>query len=348
MPSDLGRQPLGGSSTWTSPLAFGAATLGNLFTETTDDQAAATVEAAWNHGIRSFDTAPHYGLGLSERRLGAALRLRPRAEFTLSTKVGRLLDTAAGLRGSDLENGFAVPSTHRRVWDFTADGVRRSLEDSLVRLGLDHVDIVYLHDPDDHAEQALDEAYPALERLRAEGTVKAIGLGMNQPRLPSRFVRETDIDVVLLAGCYTLLDRSGLRELLPLAAGRGVSVVAGGVFNSGLLAAPGPLATYGYRTAAPDMLKRALALQRVCEGHGVPLRAVAARFPLGHRAVASVMLGLRSAEEVADAVGQFRRPLPDALWQDLRAEGLLAADVPVPNGTPAVPRDGRSDHMDHP
>ncbi|MFD4945200.1 aldo/keto reductase [Streptomyces sp. NPDC058239] len=326
----LGREPLGSSTAWTSPLAFGAAALGNLFTEMTDEQAAAALDAAWNHGIRSFDTAPHYGLGLSERRLGTALGIRPRNEYTVSTKVGRLLEPASGVVGDDLANGFAVPATHRRVWDFSADGVRRSLDDSLTRLGLDHVDIVYLHDPDDHGKQALDEAYPALERLRAEGMVKAIGLGMNQPSMPARFVRETDVDVVLLAGCYTLLEQSGLHELLPLAAERGVSVVAGGVFNSGLLAAPGRGATYGYRTAAPDMLERALSLQRVCEKHGVPLRAVAARFPLGHRAVASVLLGLRSAQEVEDAVGQFQRPLPAPLWEDLRADGLLPANVPLP------------------
>ncbi|MET9730422.1 aldo/keto reductase [Streptomyces sp. NPDC006458] len=345
MNGPLRRAPLGGGATWTSTLAFGAAALGNLFTETTEEQAAAALDTAWDKGIRSFDTAPHYGLGLSERRLGASLRARPRSEYTLSTKVGRRLQPLADRSGDDLANGFAVPTTHRRVWDFTADGVRRSLDDSLHRLGLDHIDIVYLHDPDDHGPQALDEAYPALERLRAEGVVKAIGVGMNQPALPARFVRDTDIDVVLLAGCYTLLEQSGLDELLPLAAERGVSVVAGGVFNSGLLAAPGPGATYGYRQADPDVLERALAIQRVCADHGVPLRAAAARFPLGHPAVASVLLGLRSAAEVEDAVAQFHRPVPDELWSDLRTAGLLPADVPVPSAPPSdrtggTPREG--------
>ncbi|MED7947365.1 aldo/keto reductase [Streptomyces sp. BE303] len=328
------RVPLGRGTTWTSRLAFGAAAIGNLFTATSDEQAAAAIDAAWDHGIRSFDTAPHYGLGLSERRLGASLAGRPRGEYTVSTKVGRLLEPVPDPTGDDLANGFAVPATHRRAWDFSATGVRRSLEESLTRLGLDHVDTVYLHDPDDHADQALTEAYPALEQLRAEGMAKAVGVGMNQPGLPARFVRDTDVDVVLLAGCYTLLERSGLDELLPLAAQRSVSVIAAGVFHSGLLAAPGPGAMYAYRPATPHVLDRALRLQRVCERHGVPLRAAAARFPFGHPAVAAVLIGLRTPDEVTDAVEQYSRPIPHGLWQDLRAEGLLPADVPVPPGPP--------------
>lgn len=188
---------LGRTEVRVTELAYGAAGIGNLFRPVADEEAAAAVDAAWDAGIRTFDTAPHYGLGLSERRLGAALRDRPRDTYTVSTKVGRLL-VPADTQGDDLANGFAVPATHRRVWDFSADGVLRSLEASLDRLGLDRVDVALLHDPDVHAEQALDEAYPALERLRAEGVVGAIGVGMNQSALPARFLRETDIDVVLL------------------------------------------------------------------------------------------------------------------------------------------------------
>jgi len=298
-----------------------------------DDEAEATVAAAWEAGIRSFDTAPHYGLGLSERRLGAALRGRPREQFTLSTKVGRLLEPVPGGSGDDLANGFAVPATQRRVWDFSADGVRRSLEASLTRLGLDRVDTVYLHDPDDHAEQAFGQAYPALEQLRAEGVVGAIGVGMNQTAMLARFVRETDVDVVLLAGRYTLLDQQGLVELLPEAARRGVSVVAGGVFNSGLLADPRPDATFDYAAAPPELLERALRIAAVCGQHGLPVRAAAARFPLGHPAVAAVLLGLRSPYEVRDAVEQYHRRIPDALWDDLRKAGLLGADTPTPQGS---------------
>ena len=314
--------PLGRSRTEVTELSFGAAGIGSLFTEVSDQDAAEAVAAAWDGGIRSFDTAPHYGLGLSERRLGAALRDRPRAEYTVSTKVGRLLVPTPGATGRD-DQGFAVPATHRRVWDFSADGVRRSLEQSLLRLGLDRVDTVLIHDPDDHAEQALTEAYPALERLRAEGVVGAIGVGMNQWQMPVRFIRETDLDVVLLAGRLSLLDGSGLDELLPEAARRGVSVVVGGVFNSGLLADPRPGATYEY-TAAPDqLLGRALRLQQVCERHGVPLRAAAARYPLRHPAVAGVLLGLRDAAQVEDALAQYRLDIPAALWAELaEAEGV--------------------------
>ena len=317
---------IGSSAVEITELSFGAAAIGNLFTEVDPGQAAAAVDAAWEEGIRYFDTAPHYGLGLSERRLGEALRDRPRAEYTISTKAGRLLDplppawTAAH---SGLSDGFAVPHTHRRRWDFSADGIRRSIEDSLGRLGLDRVDIVYLHDPDDHAEAAFREGYPALEKLRAEGVVGAIGAGMNQTAMLTRFLRETDVDVVLCAGRLTLLDHSALDTLLPEAAARHRDVVVGGVFNSGLLADPRPDAAYDYAAAPAPLLDRALRIRDVAEGHGVPLRAAALHYPLRHPAVAGVLVGTRSPDEVRDAAAQLRRPVPDALWDDLRAEGLL-------------------------
>ncbi|MER5550549.1 aldo/keto reductase [Streptomyces sp. NPDC002793] len=317
---------LGHSAVEITELAFGAAAIGNLFTEVDPAQAAAAVDAAWDEGIRYFDTAPHYGLGLSERRLGEALRDRPRDAYAVSTKAGRLLDPvtpaeAAARHG--LSDGYAVPHTHRRRWDFSADGIRRSIEESLGRLGLDRVDIVYLHDPDDHGEQAFREGYPALERLRAEGVVGAIGAGMNQTAMLTRFLRETDVDAVLCAGRLTLLDRSALDALLPEAAARGRSVVIGGVFNSGLLADPRPGATYDYAVAPASLLQRALHLRAVAERHGVPLRAAALNYPLGHPAVAGVLVGTRSPDEVRDAAAQLRTPVPDALWDDLRAEGLL-------------------------
>ncbi|EMF57969.1 aldo/keto reductase [Streptomyces bottropensis] len=326
---------LGRTGVRVTELAYGAAGIGNLFRPVSDEEAAAAVDAAWDAGIRTFDTAPHYGLGLSERRLGAALRERPRDTYTVSTKVGRLLVPAEGDgEADDLADGFAVPATLRRVWDFSADGVRRSLEASLDRLGLDRVDIVLLHDPDDHADQALDEAYPALEQLRAEGVVGAIGVGMNQTAVPARFLRETDIDVVLLAGRYTLLEQQGLAELLPEAAARGRSVLIGGVFNSGLLTHPAPGATYDYAPAPEPVLARALRLKEVTERHGVPLRAAALRFPLGHPAVAAVLTGARSPDEVRDTVEQSRLPVPAALWDELRAAGLIAPEAPVPAVAP--------------
>jgi D-threo-aldose 1-dehydrogenase len=326
---------LGTTDVRVTELSFGAAGIGNLFRPVSDEAASAAVQAAWDAGVRTFDTAPHYGLGLSERRLGAALRGRDRDAYTLSTKVGRLLEPQPeGGGGDDLAHGFAVPDTHRRVWDFSSDGVLRSLEASLDRLGLDRVDIALLHDPDHHAEQALTEAYPALERLRGEGVVKAIGIGMNQCALPTRFLRETDIDVVLLAGRYTLLEQEGLAEVLPEAAARGRSVIVGGVFNSGLLTDPRPGAMYDYAPTPPHVLDRALRMQAVADRHGVPLRAAALHFPLGHPAVASVLSGARSATEVQDTVDQMRRTVPTALWDELRAEELLPADVPVPAAAP--------------
>jgi D-threo-aldose 1-dehydrogenase len=326
---------LGTTDVRVTELSFGAAGIGNLFRPVSDEAASAAVQAAWDAGVRTFDTAPHYGLGLSERRLGAALRGRDRDAYTLSTKVGRLLEPhPEGGGGDDLAHGFAVPDTHRRVWDFSSDGVLRSLEASLDRLGLDRVDIALLHDPDHHAEQALTEAYPALERLRGEGVVKAIGIGMNQCALPTRFLRETDIDVVLLAGRYTLLEQEGLAEVLPEAAARGRSVIVGGVFNSGLLTDPRPGAMYDYAPTPPHVLDRALRMQAVADRHGVPLRAAALHFPLGHPAVASVLSGARSATEVQDTVDQIRRTVPTALWDELRAEELLPADVPVPAAAP--------------
>ncbi|MFF7047138.1 aldo/keto reductase [Streptomyces griseorubiginosus] len=313
---------LGRSGVEVSRLAFGGAAVGNLFTEVGDEQAHEAVTAAWERGIRYFDTAPHYGLGLSEQRLGEALKAYPRTEFTLSTKVGRRLEPSdAG--GDDLADGFAVPATRRRVWDFTEDGVRRTLEASLERLGLDRVDVVYLHDPDDHAEAAFREGYPALEKLRSEGVVGAIGAGMNQVEMLTRFVRETDVDVVLCAGRYTLLDRSALGGLLPAAVERGVSVVVGGAFNSGLLADPQPGATYNYTAAPAELLDKALRLKEIAGRHGISLRAAALAFCTAHPAVASVLVGARSAAEVHDCADQFAVPVPETFWQELRDTGLL-------------------------
>ncbi len=325
--SPLALRRLGRSPAYVTELSFGGAAIGNLFTAVSDDDARAAIDAAWDGGIRTFDTAPHYGLGLSERRLGEALRHRPRDEYVVSTKVGRLLEpsgpegragpgSAPVGAGRDAE-GFAVPARYVRRWDFSADGVLRSLDASLGRLGLDRIDIALIHDPDDHGEQALREAYPALEKLRAQGTVRAIGAGMNQTAMLTRFVTDTDVDAVLVAGRYTLLDRSAARDLLPVALRRGVSVLAGGVFNSGLLADPGAGATYNYRAAPQELIDRARLLARTCERFGVPLRAAAARFPLTHPAVASVLIGARSAAEITDAFRLRALDIPATLWDSL-------------------------------
>jgi D-threo-aldose 1-dehydrogenase len=312
-------------SVW--PMGFGAAPLGNLFHPISDEQAARAVDAAWSAGIRYFDTAPHYGLGLSERRLGAALAGRPRARTVVSTKVGCVLEPSPQTAGRNDDEGFAVPASYRRVWDFSADGVRRSLDASLERLGMDRVDIVYLHDPDEHWGQASGEGIAALIALREQGVVDAIGVGMNQSAMPAEFVRRHDVDLVMLAGRYTLLDQSALDDLLPLAAERGVGIIAAGVYNSGLLsrARPAPDATYDYRPASRELLERAQRLAAVCEAHGVDLPTAALHFPLRHPAVRCEVVGARTAEEVRVNRERLATPVPDDLWAELESLGLIRA-----------------------
>ncbi|MFI6741263.1 aldo/keto reductase [Nonomuraea sp. NPDC050451] len=322
MPAGSGGSWVGrdGGGVEVSRHGFGGAPIGNLFHGVSEEQARATVDAAWDAGVRLFDTAPHYGLGLSERRLGAALK--DRSGYVLSTKVGRLLVPASSSSGGRDEQGFDVSADLQRVWDFSGDGVRRSLEESLGRLGLPAVDIALIHDPDDHMEQALAEAYPALAELRAQGVVKAIGVGMNQWQAPLRFVQETSIDVVMLAGRYTLLDQSGL-PLLEECARRGVRVLAAGVFNSGILATPRPTGTYNYEPAPASVVERATRIAEICEHHDVTLPQAAMAFPLRHPAVASVVLGARSPEEITANAALLSRPVPEAMWDELMSEGLL-------------------------
>ncbi|MFG2065199.1 aldo/keto reductase [Micromonospora sp. NPDC048871] len=307
-------------------LGLGAAQGGNLYRVTTDEEFAAAVDTAWQAGIRYFDTAPHYGLGLSERRLGAALRHRPRHEYVVSTKVGRLLVPSPEDAHRTDPEGFEVPATHRRVWDFSRDGVRRSIEASLDRLGLDRIDIVYLHDPDDHWEQAADQAVPALVELRDEGVVGAIGAGMNQSAMLARFVRETDVDVVMCAGRYTLLEQGAAGDLLPAAERRGVGVVIAGVYNSGLLSRDHPPADayYNYQQAPPALLARARRLAAVCETYGVTLPQAALAFVRRHPAVISTVVGVRDAAQATETVRRSAVAVPDELWAALTTAGLLA------------------------
>jgi D-threo-aldose 1-dehydrogenase len=331
MSMDVPTVALGRGGLRVSALALGTAPLGNLYAPVAEEDAAATVGSALEAGLTYVDTAPHYGLGLAERRLGRLLAGVPRDRFVVSTKVGRLVRPLAPGETADPE-GFADSPPARRVWDLSGDGVRRSLEESLERLGLDRVDILLLHDPDDHEREAYEQALPALIGLRDQGVVTAIGAGMNQAEMLTRFVRDRDIDVVLVAGRYSLLDQRALAELLPTCAARGTAVVVGGVFNSGLLADPRPGATFDYAPAPPELVDRAARLAEVCARHGTPLRAAALAFPFGHPAVTSVLVGARSAAEVQDAVACFEWPVPGELWADLVATGLLPADVPTPAG----------------
>jgi D-threo-aldose 1-dehydrogenase len=331
---------LGRSAVRVTRLGFGGASIGGLYRAVPEAQALATLDRAWDLGIRYFDVAPLYGYGRAEERFGRALRVRPRAEFTISTKVGRLLYPADRLPpGADRDrqaldghdDAFYVdPPPLRPVFDFSFDGVLRSVEASLERLGLERIDALYIHDPDEHWQAAIDGAYPALDRLRAEGTVGAIGVGMNQAAMLARFAREGDFDVFLLAGRYTLLDQDALAELLPACVARGVSVVIGGAMNSGLLADPRPEARFDYAPAPADKIARAERLRTICERHGVPLKAAAVQFPFGHPAVASLVSGVRSVDHLEEYPDLLRWPIPADLWSELKAAGLLPDDAPTP------------------
>lgn len=313
-------------------LGFGAAPAGNLYQAMTDEDAHATFEAAWAAGIRYFDTAPHYGLGLSERRLGAFLRTRPRGELVVSTKVGRLLVPSPETAHRKDPDIFEVPAATRRVWDFSRDGVLRSLEASLERTGLDRVDVVYLHDPDEHWEQAAHEALPALVELRDQGVVGAVGAGMNQSAMLTRFVRETDVDVVMCAGRFTLLEQAALADLLPAAAERGVAVVAAAAYNSGILAHDSPPsdATYDYAPAAAELLDRARRTAAVCAEHGVTLPQAALAYVRTHPAVVSTVVGLATPEQARQAGERVAVRVPAELWRALADVGLLPeAAVPA-------------------
>ena len=302
-------------------MIFGGAPIGGLYAPVSDDQAAATLEAAWAAGIRAFDTAPHYGVGLSEQRLGRFLGGRPRGEFVLSTKVGRRLVPAT----SDVEGveGFYGTPRLARLRDYSRDGAFVTLEGSLRRLGTDRIDIALIHDPDDHAEEALHGAYAALDQLRREGTIRAVGVGMNQATLLEWFVDRADLDCVLVAGRYSLLDTAAAEGLFPACQRRGVQVLAAGVFNSGILADPRPGAAYDYAPAPPDLLDRAQRIRIVCARYGVPIGAAAIRFVLRHPAVTAVVVGARHATEVIEDVGHLTAAVPAELFDELAAEHLM-------------------------
>jgi D-threo-aldose 1-dehydrogenase len=315
-------------------LGVGGASIGGLFSAVTDEDAIATVDHAWDIGIRTFDVAPLYGYGAAERRVGRALRGRPRDEFVLETKVGRLVRPLDAIpAGADVDPqdaNYARTEPVGLVFDYSADGVRRSIEASLERLGLDRVDIALIHDPDDHWAEAIDGAYPALARMRDEGLIRAIGAGMNQSAMLARFAREGDFDVFLLAGRYTLLDQEALAELLPLCLERDIAILVGGVMNSGILADPRPGSRFNYQPASAEVVERARRLALVCDRHAVPLRAAAIQFPLAHPAVRSLIAGVRRIDHLDEYPELMRRPIPADLWTDLRAEGLIPPDAPVP------------------
>ncbi|MCI0156632.1 aldo/keto reductase [Leifsonia shinshuensis] len=307
-------------------IGYGVAALGNLYSARPDDVWPAIIPAAWEAGIRYFDVAPHYGLGLAEERLGEGLRGLPRDEYVVSTKVGRLLEPNPDHRPgqTDIGNLFDVPSTLRRRFDFSRDGVLRSVEDSLNRLGLDRIDILFVHDPDDHEREALDGAFPALAELRSQGVIRAYGAGMNQSAMLTRFVRETDLDLVMCAGRYTLLDGTAATDLLPAAEERGVQVVVASVFNSGILAGDRPAAgaTFDYAAAPEALVRRVDRIADIAAPYGVTLPQLAVQFPTRHPAVSTVVLGADTPEQIVRNAALGSPAVPEELWAELHASGL--------------------------
>lgn len=318
-------------------VGFGGAPLGNLFAPIPEADAVGTVTTAYDAGIRYFDTAPLYGRGLSERRIGRALRSRPRESFRISTKVGRLLRPT---EGRPTDDGYVDVPALEVEYDYSEDGALRSLEASLERLGLDRVDMLFIHDIDrwthgsaqpDRFRQAMTGAYRALRRLRDQGVVSAIGVGVNEWEVCQQAAEARDFDGFLLAGRYTLLEQEALRSFLPLCERRGLFVVIGGPFNSGILATGAVAdARYNYQPAPPEILARVARIEAVCRRHEVPVAAAALQFPLAHPAVQSVIPGARSADEVRQNLALLRVRIPPGLWKDLSAAGLLHPDAPTP------------------
>jgi D-threo-aldose 1-dehydrogenase len=366
---DTAWTPVGRTSLRIPRLGLGTVPLGDVMGPIGEDESEAIVRRAYDLGVRLYDTAPQYGSGRAERRLGIGMAGLPRGEVIVATKVGRLLRrtstgrkiarvarqaiagpdrgislirrNAAGViaRASGRDHTFPLGYPFERgeralepYFDFSYDGVMRSVERSLARLHLDRVDMLYIHDPDDHFEAAKLGAYRALDRLRSDGSVSAIGVGMNQSAMLARFAREAPFDVFLLAGRYTLLDQSGARDLMPICQEKGITVIVGGVFNSGILADPRPGSSFDYQPADADSpaLRRALHLKAICDRYEVPLAAAALQFPLAHPAVGAVLGGVRSVAELESNVALFQWPIPTDLWREIRAEGLVVTDAPLP------------------
>ena len=302
-------------------LGYGAANLGNLHREMTDDDAWTILEAAWDSGIRYYDTAPHYGLGLSERRLGAFLQTKPRDEFVLSTKVGRLV--RPNPEPVEFDDGFRVPGDHHRVWDLTAAGVDTSLAESRDRLGLDRIDIAFVHDPELHSlDVAVAEAFPHLERLRDAGELTGVGVGTMKNHALERSVKEANLDIIMIAGRYTLLDEGAQDGVLPACRERGTQVVAASVFNSGLLASDTPAreGRYEYGSLPDALWGRLQRIVGVCRNHDVRLPAAAIQFPLRESSVANVIVGGSRPAQLRDNVELMKTPIPAEFWVELEAE----------------------------
>lgn len=336
------RRQLGGSTLNLTEIGYGAAALGNLYEPMDDATARAVVDLSWSEGLHFFDTSPYYGFGLSERRLGDALRRYPRESFVVSSKVGRLLKPSPASVGGGLRHGFASAMPFEPVFDYSYDGVMRSYEDSLQRLGLASIDVLLVHDigpsthgdlGDVHLRTLETSGYRALDELRRAGTVKAIGLGVNEWQICETVMEWGHFDCFLLAGRYTLLEQGALATFLPKCVARNTGLILGGIYNSGILATGtrghGPM-NYNYEPADAQRIGTVRRLERVCDAHGVALAAAAVQFPLGHPQVTSIIPGAASPAQLRETLSHYRAPIPDALWTDLKAEGLIAPDAPVP------------------
>lgn len=322
-------------------LGFGTAPIGNLYKAVDPEDAQRTLEAAWKAGIRYYDTAPLYGLGLSETRLNRFLFGKKRKDYVLSTKVGRLLEVCDPKQRTGIGKFFDTPS-RREIYDYSYDGFMRSIEFSLERLGVDSIDVIFIHDVDvfnhktaaardAHVKTILNSGIKALEKLRSEKVIKAFGAGVNEWEVCETLTRNSDVDIFLLAGRYTLLEQESLKSFLPLCEERGIGIVLGGPYNSGILATgPKPGAWYNYDPAPKAILERVAKIEAVCKRHKVKLAQAALRFPMHHKNVVSVIPGGVSPKEVALNVATLDAKIPKAFWSDLKAEGLMRKDAPVP------------------
>ena len=318
-------------------LGYGAANVGNLFRALTDDESWAILETAWDVGVRYFDTAPHYGLGLSERRLGAFLQTKPRDEFVLSTKVGRLLRPNPDYTDQlDTDNDFFVPADVRRVWDASAEGIRASHDESLERMGLDRIDVLFLHDPDRHdLDHALAEALPAMVELRESGLVRAVGVGSMDTNALLACTRAADLDLLMVAGRYTLAEQPAAAEVLPACHETGTGIVTASVFNSGMLATDNPSADgrYEYGSVPPELWARVQRIAETCREFGVSLPAAALQYTLRDSAVQSVVVGSSRPAQLRQNAELMDASIPEQFWGALTERGLIPADGAMPEAS---------------
>ena len=332
----LDRKTLGSTGLEVTRLGLGCASLGGLYGDISEEQATQVVQRALTLGLNLVDTAPLYGAGKSERRLGTGLKGVARDSYILATKVGRVLEPIEA--GDDRDQGdgdqdiFANPPPFKAVFDFSYDGVMRSFEESLTRLGVDRIDILHIHDPDDHYREALEGAYPAIDALRSQGVIRGVSAGMNQWEMLARFASEGDFDCFLLAGRYSLLEQDALDELLPLCVEKNIGIMAGGTYNSGILAKGARKgAKYNYADAPSHIIDKARRLMDVADRHAVDIKAAASQFPLAHPAITCIVPGTRNPDRVSENFELLSQRIPADFWEELRAENLIRGDAPVPD-----------------